>query len=231
MRSQNLRVWQREAFELYQRAQPRDFLAVATPGAGKTTFALTVAADLIHRGVVERIVVVTPTDHLKTQWALAARARRCLAPSHGSAARGHAQPAAHPVRRTAGRAGVAGSAPRTHRPPAPLGPESVIGLITRRYRVATMVTLHIEHPIHDFDSWTKAFTGFAEARERAGCVGHRVMRPVDDPKHVVIDLDFGTRDQAEAFLAFLRETVWSSPQNSPALAGAPHTQILDLTDV
>lgn len=71
-RSQSLRVWQREAFELYQRAQPRDFLTVATPGSGKTTFALTIAADLIARGVIERVAVVTPTDHLKTQWALAA---------------------------------------------------------------------------------------------------------------------------------------------------------------
>ncbi|KRC66538.1 hypothetical protein ASE12_18240 [Aeromicrobium sp. Root236] len=71
-RSQHLRVWQREAFELYQRAQPRDFLTVATPGAGKTTFALTIAADLLARGVIERVVIVTPTDHLKTQWALAA---------------------------------------------------------------------------------------------------------------------------------------------------------------
>jgi superfamily II DNA or RNA helicase len=71
-RSQHLRVWQREAFELYQRTQPSDFLTVATPGAGKTTFALTIAADLLARGVVERVVIVTPTDHLKTQWALAA---------------------------------------------------------------------------------------------------------------------------------------------------------------
>lgn len=71
-RSQHLRVWQREAFELYQRAQPRDFLTVATPGAGKTTFALTIAADLLARGIVERVVIVTPTEHLKTQWALAA---------------------------------------------------------------------------------------------------------------------------------------------------------------
>ncbi|MCW2771163.1 MAG: hypothetical protein JWR27_2596 [Aeromicrobium sp.] len=71
-RSQNLRVWQREAFELYSRTQPRDFLTVATPGAGKTTFALTIAADLMARGVVERVMIVTPTDHLKTQWALAA---------------------------------------------------------------------------------------------------------------------------------------------------------------
>lgn len=71
-RSQHLRVWQREALELYQRAQPRDFLTVATPGAGKTTFALTIAADLLARGIIERVVIVTPTDHLKTQWALAA---------------------------------------------------------------------------------------------------------------------------------------------------------------
>ena len=63
-RSQHLRVWQREAFDLYQRTQPRDFLTVATPGAGKTTFALTIAADLLAGGIVERVVVVTPTDHL-----------------------------------------------------------------------------------------------------------------------------------------------------------------------
>lgn len=67
-----LRAWQTEAFDRYQRAQPRDFLTVATPGAGKTTFALTIAADLLHRGVIERVVVVSPTDHLKTQWAHAA---------------------------------------------------------------------------------------------------------------------------------------------------------------
>ncbi|MEO6470786.1 MAG: DEAD/DEAH box helicase [Aeromicrobium sp.] len=70
--SQSLRAWQRVAFDRYQRAQPRDFLTVATPGAGKTTFALTIAADLLHRGIVQRIVIVTPTEHLKAQWAHAA---------------------------------------------------------------------------------------------------------------------------------------------------------------
>lgn len=47
-------------------------MAVATPGAGKTTFALTLAADLLSRGVVDRVVVVAPTEHLKVQWAQAA---------------------------------------------------------------------------------------------------------------------------------------------------------------
>ena len=71
-RSQSLRAWQRAAFEKYTATQPRDFLAVATPGAGKTTFALTIAADLLHRRVVNRIVIVAPTEHLKVQWAEAA---------------------------------------------------------------------------------------------------------------------------------------------------------------
>jgi superfamily II DNA or RNA helicase len=67
-----LRAWQSAAIEQYFTTNPRDFLAVATPGAGKTTFALTVAAELLARRVVERITVVAPTEHLKTQWADAA---------------------------------------------------------------------------------------------------------------------------------------------------------------
>ncbi|MCW2670296.1 MAG: hypothetical protein JWO27_2193 [Frankiales bacterium] len=67
-----LRAWQRSALVSYLRAQPRDFLAVATPGAGKTTFALRVASELLGSGVVQAVTVVAPTEHLKMQWALAA---------------------------------------------------------------------------------------------------------------------------------------------------------------
>ena len=68
----SLRAWQSAALDDYLRRQPRDFLAVATPGAGKTTFALSVASELIGRRIVDRIIVVAPTEHLKTQWAEAA---------------------------------------------------------------------------------------------------------------------------------------------------------------
>ncbi|GAA0037333.1 MULTISPECIES: DEAD/DEAH box helicase [Brevibacterium] len=64
-----LRAWQAEALELYFRDQPKDFLAVATPGAGKTTFALRLAAELLAQRVVNRVTVVAPTEHLKVQWA------------------------------------------------------------------------------------------------------------------------------------------------------------------
>lgn len=67
-----LRGWQLRALAAYREAQPRDFLAVATPGAGKTTFALTLAAELMAHGVVQQVTVVAPTEHLKVQWARAA---------------------------------------------------------------------------------------------------------------------------------------------------------------
>jgi superfamily II DNA or RNA helicase len=67
-----LRAWQRRALVTYLRSSPQDFLAVATPGAGKTTFALRLAAELLADGTVEQITVVAPTEHLKAQWAQAA---------------------------------------------------------------------------------------------------------------------------------------------------------------
>lgn len=67
-----LRAWQRAALDQYLAASPRDFLAVATPGAGKTTFALRLAHRLLRDGTVRAITVVCPTEHLKTQWADAA---------------------------------------------------------------------------------------------------------------------------------------------------------------
>ena len=70
--TQTLRGWQRRALVKYLTAAPRDFLAVATPGSGKTTFALRIAAELLSQGVVERITVVVPTEHLKIQWAKSA---------------------------------------------------------------------------------------------------------------------------------------------------------------
>ncbi|GHF24610.1 hypothetical protein GCM10017786_68300 [Amycolatopsis deserti] len=90
-----------------------------------------------------------------------------------------------------------------------------------------MATLHIEHSIVDFPLWQAAFGRFAEARGRAGVRAHQVSRPVGDAHYVVIDLEFGSVPEAEAFLAFLEREVWSSRENSPALAGRPRTLILE----
>ncbi|MFD4368278.1 DEAD/DEAH box helicase [Rhodococcus sp. NPDC058521] len=67
--SGSLRAWQRRALTKYLATGPKDFLAVATPGAGKTTFALRVASELLRDRTVDQITVVAPTEHLKHQWA------------------------------------------------------------------------------------------------------------------------------------------------------------------
>lgn len=68
-----LRAWQQEALSKFRAAgEPQDFLVTATPGAGKTTFALSFAKQFLSTRRVDRIIVVVPTDHLRSQWALAA---------------------------------------------------------------------------------------------------------------------------------------------------------------
>ncbi|WP_125609949.1 DEAD/DEAH box helicase [Specibacter cremeus] len=107
--ARKLRAWQAEAMEKYFAREPQDFLAVATPGAGKTTFALHIATELINRGTINRVTIVAPTDHLKRQWAdAAARVGIAIDPNfknadgkHGAAYRGvavtYAQVASKPL--------------------------------------------------------------------------------------------------------------------------------------
>jgi hypothetical protein len=90
-----------------------------------------------------------------------------------------------------------------------------------------MPTLHIEHSIKDFDTWNSAFSRFADARRKAGVRAQRIQRPVDNSRYVVIDLDFATIGEAEAFLGFLTTQVWTIRENSPALVGTPQTMILE----
>jgi superfamily II DNA or RNA helicase len=116
--SPRLRHWQRAAYEEYFRVNRRDFLLVATPGAGKTAYALTVARELLARREVAGIAVVTPTEHLKHQWAAAAadfgigldsgfrNSHGAASPDFTGVAVTYAQVAAHPalhMRRTQAR--------------------------------------------------------------------------------------------------------------------------------
>ena len=113
-----LRGWQRRALVRYLSAKPRDYLLVATPGAGKTAFALRIAGELLADRSIDAITVVVPTEHLKVQWATAAAidgialdpkfsnsAAHTSAEYHGVVVT-YAQVASHPTRhrvRTEGR--------------------------------------------------------------------------------------------------------------------------------
>jgi hypothetical protein len=88
-------------------------------------------------------------------------------------------------------------------------------------------TLHIEHPITSYATWRQAYDRFVDVRRQAGVIADRVRRPVGKPDAIVIDLDFGSVDEARAFLAFLEREVWSSPERAPGLAGRPRTLITE----
>ncbi len=72
MPSIRLRAWQQEALAALEARRRPSFLAVATPGAGKTTFALAAVRRALVARQIRRVVVVVPTQHLKVQWAEAA---------------------------------------------------------------------------------------------------------------------------------------------------------------
>ena len=92
-----------------------------------------------------------------------------------------------------------------------------------------MITLHIEHPIRDFDTWKAAFDRDPAGRKRSGVRRYRVLRPIDDLNYVIIGLDFDNASNAETFLATMRE-IWRSAAAAPALAGSPQTRIVEVVE-
>ena len=70
-----------------------------------------------------------------------------------------------------------------------------------------MYMLRIEHPVPNFDGWKQAFDSDPASREKSGVRRYQVLRPIDDPNYVMIDLEFDTASQAEALLAAMR-VVW-----------------------
>jgi superfamily II DNA or RNA helicase len=151
----SLRAWQAAALSAYFADDPRDFLAVATPGAGKTTFALTVASELLSRRVVDRVTVVAPTEHLKTQWAEAAgRVGIPLDPAYSG---GKGRTSGDFVGVAVTYAGVATN-PLAHR--------------VRTERFKTLVILDEVHHAGDALSWGEAIReAFEPARRRLSLTG------------------------------------------------------------
>jgi len=70
-----------------------------------------------------------------------------------------------------------------------------------------MYMLRIEHPVIDFDGWKKAFDSDPVGRKKSGVRRYRVLRPIDDPNYVMIDLEFDSAGQAEVLLKAMR-AVW-----------------------
>ena len=70
-----------------------------------------------------------------------------------------------------------------------------------------MYILRIEHPVPDYAGWKKAFDSDPVGRKKSGVIRYQILRPVDNPNYVMIDLDFDTTKEAEALLAAMR-LIW-----------------------
>jgi len=85
--------------------------------------------------------------------------------------------------------------------------------------------LYIEHAVRDFDAWKRAFDSDPVGREQNGVRGYRVLRAVDDPNFVVIQLEFDGAAEAEAFAGKLRE-LWGRVTDELGLIGR-NLRVLD----
>lgn len=76
-----------------------------------------------------------------------------------------------------------------------------------------MFTLHIEHSVGDYDAWKRMFDADPLDRAASRVTAFRVMRTVDDPNIVWIDLDFDSRSAADAMQTAL-ERLWEGPASA-----------------
>ena len=92
-----------------------------------------------------------------------------------------------------------------------------------------MPTVHLEHAIKDFAMWKAAFDRDPIDRAGLGVRRHRVVRPLDDPRYVIVDLDFESTAEAEACVSALHR-LWRTGTAAPALVGDPRVRIVETVE-
>ncbi|HEU5441505.1 MAG TPA: hypothetical protein VFU88_19635 [Ktedonobacterales bacterium] len=90
-----------------------------------------------------------------------------------------------------------------------------------------MVILRIEHPIPNYETWKHAFDSDPVDRKRSGVRRFQILRPLDNPNYVMIDLEFDTRGEAEGLLAAMRQ-VWARVQGS--VMSDPQAKIVEIVE-
>jgi len=90
-----------------------------------------------------------------------------------------------------------------------------------------MYILRIEHPIFNFGDWKKAFDSGSLIRKESSVRRFQILRPVDNPNYVMIDLEFDTTKEAEAHLAKMR-LLWGRVEGT--IMSDPKTRIVEVVE-
>lgn len=87
-----------------------------------------------------------------------------------------------------------------------------------------MYMLRIEHPVPNYEGWKQAFDSDPVGREKSGVRRYQILRPIDNPNYVMIDLEFDSVAQAETLLAAMR-VVWGQVEGKIMMN--PQAQIVE----
>ena len=87
-----------------------------------------------------------------------------------------------------------------------------------------MYVLRIEHSVPNYEGWKRAFDSDPLGRKKSGVRRYRVLRTVDNPNYVMIDLEFDTNEQAESMLSALC-SMWERVEGTAM--SDPKTRILE----
>jgi hypothetical protein len=88
-------------------------------------------------------------------------------------------------------------------------------------------TVHIENTVRDYASWQEAFDKFERFRADNGVRSYRICRQASNPNEITIDLEFGSREEAEAFVPKLKK-IWGTPQSHEQLVSHGAPELLEL---
>lgn len=90
-----------------------------------------------------------------------------------------------------------------------------------------MFILRIEHPVPDYQRWRTAFENDPLDRRKAGVRRYRILRAIDEPNHVLVDLEFESRPEAESMLTALR-SLWGRVEGR--VMTAPQARIVEVAE-
>jgi hypothetical protein len=90
-----------------------------------------------------------------------------------------------------------------------------------------MYKLCIEHPVPSYENWRRAFDSDPAGREKMRVRRYQILRPVDNPNYVMIQLEFDTASDADALLNAMR-AVWSRVEGT--IMTNPKAQIVEILE-
>ncbi len=87
-----------------------------------------------------------------------------------------------------------------------------------------MVHVLVRHKVADFNRWKQAFDSHLASRKHAGETAFRVFHSVDDPREVVLFLDW---DSIEGARKFMKSDDLRKAMQQAGVEGAPEVQYIE----